>query len=145
MDIEESGENDKIFQYADDATIMVKDIKSVKKAMEVVQTFCRGSGSKINEEKTLYMRLGRASFLANDFKFKESKEIKILGVLIGKDEKYVEVMWEEILGGIERRLIFWKQRTLSLKGKVLIVNVLMVAKLWYVLYVTFMSMWVEKS
>lgn len=72
--------------------IMVKDIECVKKAMEVVQTLCRGSGSKINEVKTVYMRFGRVSVLANDFNFnfKESKEIKILGVLMGKDEKYVK-------------------------------------------------------
>ncbi len=64
---------------------------------------------------------------------------------MGKDEKNVkEIMWEEIVGGIERRLNFWKLRTLSLKGKVLILNVLMVSKLWYVLYVTAMPMWVEK-
>ncbi len=45
-----------------------------------------------------------------------------------KDEKYVkEIMWKEIVGGIERRSQIWKLRTLSLKGKVLILNVLMVS------------------
>ncbi len=53
-------------------------------------------------------------------------------------------MWEEIVGGIERRSQIWKLRTLSLKGKVLILNVLMVSNLWYVSYVTAIPMWVKK-
>lgn len=141
INIEGSGGNEKIFQYADDTTIIVKDIESVKKVMEIVQMFCGGSEGKINEKKTVYMRFGGVIGLTDSFNFKETKEIKILGVLMGKDEKNVkEIMWEEIAGGIERRLNIWKLRTLSLKGKVLILNGLMVSKLWYVLYVTAMPM-----
>ncbi len=65
----------------------------------VVQMFCRGSGGKINEEKTVHMRFGGVIGLTDSFHFKETKEIKILGVLIGKDENNVkEIMWEEIVG-----------------------------------------------
>lgn len=65
---------------------------------------------------------------------------------MGMDEKKVgETMWEEYLGGIERRMNFWKLRTLTLKGKVLILNVLIVSKLWYVLCVSSMPLWEEKS
>uniref|UniRef100_A0A672R4V8 Reverse transcriptase domain-containing protein n=1 Tax=Sinocyclocheilus grahami TaxID=75366 RepID=A0A672R4V8_SINGR len=139
------GEENKIFQYADDTTVMVKDLKSVKKAMEIVQMFCKGSGAKVNEEKTVYMRFGGATDLTEHFTFKEMREIKILGVLMGRDEKKAEeIMWEELLGGIERRLNFWKLRTLTLKGKVLVLNVLMVSKLWYILYGSSMPMWAEK-
>jgi len=139
------GEKNKIFQYADDTTVIVKDLESVKKAMRIVDVFCKGSGAKVNAEKTVYMRFGGAKDLTNSFAFKETKEIKILGVLMGVDEKKVgEAMWEELLGSIERRLIFWKLRTLTLKGKVLILNVLMVSKLWYVLYVSSMPLWAEK-
>lgn len=64
---------------------------------------------------------------------------------MGEDEKKVnETMWEGILGDIERRLNLWKLRMLSLKGKVLILNVLMVSKLWYVLYVSPLPLWIEK-
>ncbi len=53
-------------------------------------------------------------------------------------------MWEEALRGIERRLNFWKLRTLTLKGKVLVLNVLIISKLWYILYVSSMLLWVQK-
>ncbi len=134
-----------IFQYADDTTLLLKDLGSVGKAMQIVQKYCRGSGAKVNEDKTVYMRFGRVALLTEQFTFKETKEIKILGVLMGRDEKKAgETMWEEALGGIERRLTFWKLRTLTLKGKVLVLNVLMISKLWYMLYVSSMPLWVEK-
>lgn len=140
----EGGES-KIFQYADDTTLLLKDLESVGKAMQIVQKYCRGSGAKVNEDKTVYMRFGGVALLTEQFTFKETKEIKILGVLMGRDEtKAGETMWEEALGGIERRLTFWKLRTLTLKGKVLVLNVLMVSKLWYILYVSSMPLWVEK-
>lgn len=145
INVEGKAEGEAIFQYADDTTLIVKDMKSVKSAMKIVQEFCEASGGKVNEDKTVYMRCGNVQCLKSHFAFKEVKEIKILGVLMGEDEKRVtEIMWEGILGDIERKLNFWKLRTLCLKGKVLILNVLMMSKLWYVLYVSSMPLWSEK-
>lgn len=146
IEIEQTGKESKIFQYADDTTIFAREEESVKQVMEIVRRFCKGSGGKINEEKTAYMRFGQTTDLEENFKFKEVKEMKILGILMGKDEDKVrEIMWEEIVGSIERRLNFWKLRALNLKGKVLILNVLMTSKLWYFLYMTSMPVWVERG
>jgi len=41
----------KIFQYADDTTLFVKDIKSIYKAMGVLESYCKGTGAKVNKEK----------------------------------------------------------------------------------------------
>ncbi len=98
-------------------------------AIDVVQNFCRKSGGKINDEKTKYMRFAKASVLSDISIFKEVKEIKILGVLMGDDDKKInEIMWEGILGDIER-LNWWKLGTLCLKVKALILNALMVSNL----------------
>ncbi len=145
IQIEGGGCGNNIFQYADDTTLIVRDLQSVKAAMDVVQKFCRKSGGKINDDKTKYMRFGKAPVLSDVFIFKEVKEMKILGVLLGDDDKKInEIMWEGILGDIERRLNWWKLRTLCLKGKALILNALMVSKIWYVLYVACMPLWAEK-
>ena len=145
IEIEENKAEGKVFQYADDTTIIVKGKESVKEVMKVVEEYCKGSGSKVNEDKTVYMRFGKAMVLKNYFNFKEVEEIRILGILMGKNERKVrDEMWEQLVTEIERRLNFWKLRTLNLKGKVLILNVLMVSKLWYVLYVSEMPLWTEK-
>lgn len=54
-----------------------------------LKRFCKGSGGKVNEEKTVYMRFGKTVNLTENFKFKEVQEMKILGILIGKDEEKV--------------------------------------------------------
>lgn len=142
--IEIEGEENKIFQYADDTTLMLKGVEDVKRVMQIVQKFCLASGAKVNEEKTIYMRLGKVGGLTEHFNFKETKETKILGVIMGEDERKAEgTMWENILGEIERRLLFWRRMGLTIKGKVLILNVLMVSKLWYILYTSSMPMWME--
>uniref|UniRef100_A0A9J7XN67 Reverse transcriptase domain-containing protein n=1 Tax=Cyprinus carpio carpio TaxID=630221 RepID=A0A9J7XN67_CYPCA len=145
IEIEENKAEGKVFQYADDTTIIVKGKESIIEVMRVVEEYCKGSGSKVNEEKMVYMRFGKAMVLRDCFNFKEVEEIRILGILMGKNERKVrDEMWEELVTGIERRLNFWKLRTLNLKGKVLVLNVLKVSKLWNVLYVSDMPLWTEK-
>lgn len=145
IELDEGKEINKIFQYADDTTIVVKNEQSVKHAMEKVEWYCQGSGAKINEEKTVYMRFGKVPVLTGCFSFTQVQEMRILGVVLGKNEKIIrDIMWEELVEGMERRLIFWKNRFLNLKGKILIVNVLMLSKMWYVLYVNSMPIWVRQ-
>lgn len=99
----------------------------------------------MNEEKTTFMRIGEAKIVPTNFAFKEEEHMKILGINFGKDEKNsVNMKWEEILGGMERRLIFWKQRNLNVKGKVLIANTLLLSKMWYALSVMPIQIWAEK-
>ncbi len=136
----------KIYQYADDTTLILKDLDSVERAMNKIQKYCKGSGAKINIDKTVMMRIGTAKPLPDYFSFKEETEnMKILGIRFGKDEKKTrDLIWDEILGGMERRLTFWRQRMLKLRGKILIVNALMLSKMWYALEVTSLPIWVYK-
>lgn len=144
--MEEGEELMKIFQYADDTTIVVENIESVKRVMEKTKLYCEGSGAKINEEKTTYMKFGRAEVLTGVFKFMEVQEMKILGAILAKNEKgAMDSLWEETVGGMERRLFFWRSRFLSLKGKILVVNMLMLSKMWYILHVMPLPDWVFKK
>lgn len=67
IEIEEIIKDNKSFQYADDTTIIVRGEESVKKIMEIVQRFCKGSGGKVNEEKTVYMRFGKTVNFNREF------------------------------------------------------------------------------
>lgn len=142
IELERGIEGQKIFQYADDTTVIVRDIGSVGIVMEEVRRFCQGTGAKINEDKTVCMRFGKSPVLIENFAFKEVQEMKILGVILGKEEKNTrDKMWEEIIGAMERRLVFWRYRNLNLKGKILIVNVLLLSKIWYIMSVSSMPFW----
>ncbi len=68
----------------------MKDVKSVKKAMEILQRYCKGSGAKINIQKTVYMNIGEGENIQKVFPFKEDDNLKVLGVRIGKKLKSVE-------------------------------------------------------
>ncbi len=142
--IEEGKEGKIIFQYADDTTLILKDLESVKEVMGKVKSYGKGTGAKVNEEKTVYMRFGGVPSLFGGFNFEEVQETKMLGVTLGKDEKGArERMFENVVGEMEKRLRFWKGRSLSLKGKILVVNVLMLSKMWYILTVMATPRWVE--
>ncbi len=68
------------------------------------------------------MRFRKAVVLMDCFNFKEVEQIKILGIVMGKNERKVrDEMCEELVTEIERTK--WKRRTINLKGKVLILNV----------------------
>lgn len=54
--------------------------------------------------------MGKIKDLTGIFQFKEqSNNIKILGIRIGMDEiKIQDLIWEVVLGGMIKRLNFWK-------------------------------------
>lgn len=143
--LRENEELQKVSQYADDTTLIVKDVKSVKKAMEILERYCKGSGAKINIQKTVYMNIGDGENIQSLFPFKEGGGLKVLGVRIGKNEREMrDMMWDDVIGRMESVLNFWKMRELTLRGKVLVLNALMLPKMWYVLGVTPMPRWISK-
>lgn len=85
--------------------------------------------------------------LPDKIPFKEQKgNMKILGIRVGENENVIRnLVWEEVLKGMERRLNFWKLRGLFLKGKVLVLNSLFLSKMWYVLGSVSMPLWCIKK
>lgn len=76
--IEGNATEQKIFQYADDTTLFLKDSNSFDKAMEIFDKYCQGSGAKVNKEKTEYMKIGKVEVPQRNWCFKEQKSnIKI--------------------------------------------------------------------
>ncbi len=85
-------------------TLIVRDVDDVRKAMNIIERFCKVFGAKVNIQKTGFMSIGNVGEKVQQFySFKEEENMKILGILIEKNEKVArDLMWEEVVGKMER-------------------------------------------
>lgn len=132
-----------IHQYADDTTFTIKDVESIKKVMKHIEMYGKASGAKINIEKTEIMSRG-VDLRGCDTPFKTTiNYVHILGVQIGENAKDARgATWTGILNKIKQVLQFWKLRELMLRGKVMVVNSLLLSKCNYIIGAVDLPQWV---
>jgi hypothetical protein len=126
----------KILQMADDTTIFTSNVQDVPKILEVLDQFYNISGLKTNIEKTVAYRLGKnhnLDFPDNHLGLHWGKfPINLLGIAISDD---VDVLKTENfikrIESIESLTKIWSSRNLSMKGKLTIINALLIPKLIY--------------
>ena len=121
----------KLVQYADDTTAILKDTKSVKHFISHISRFKDMCGLKINTSKTEVMKLGANHdlILPENLKFNRNP-IKVLGVYLSEDlQKAYNANLSEKMENIKSLLNTWKQRKLTLQGKVLIIKSLAVSQI----------------
>ena len=124
----------KITQYADDTTVLLKDLDSVLQLLKLLDQFKRVSGLEINANKTEAMWLGSWRNRKNKpFGFKWPHEpIYALGIHFSYDlEQANSLNFEEKARNLEKTLNNWKRRKLTLIGKINIVKALGLSKLVY--------------
>ena len=125
----------KITQYADDTTIFVRTEASVDSTLETLSIYEKGSGAKVNYS------VGKSQgrwFNHNQVITRHSsplswtdQDMEILGLTFGSPEAEHQ-SWEKRLCKLRNRLEAWSSRSLSLKGKIMIVNCVALAGLVYV-------------
>jgi len=122
----------KVSQYADDTTLILANDYSITRAFNLINVFERGAGSKLNPKKTEGLwtssYAGRTSGPVNITWV--ANKLKILGVYLGH-ANLEQANWADCVTKLETFLYLWRTRTLSLKGKSLIMNTLGVSGLWY--------------
>ena len=57
-------------------------------------------------------------------------DIKILGIWFGKNQ--LNKHWQPIIGTISNTLKCWKNRNLSIKSKIQVINTYVLSKAWYI-------------
>ena len=122
--IEINNEVFKISQLADDTTLYLSDIESLKKMFLKLEKFSLCSGLKINKEKTEVFPLNINSEAEKviDVVWKRDK-LKSLGVWFTLDENDMSVLnLNEKLINLKRSAEFWSARNISIHGRVMILK-----------------------
>ena len=120
--------------YADDITIFVKDVNSAEKLKRILEDFEHVSGLKVNKDKTNFIWLGNEREKPGSILFGHSvEEIKILGVYFSRNLKRKnEVNYKEILSRIKRLVGWWKQRDLTIFGRIQLLKTYALSKINYI-------------
>ena len=63
-----------------------------------------------------------------------NSEVKFLGIYIGNDREMASLRtFNEILEKIKQKISYWNTKSISIKGKIKILNTFVLSKLWYAL------------
>jgi hypothetical protein len=107
---------------------------SLKHALQVFENFTTCSGLKVNKEKSEAIWIGASSnFRHKPLGLKWTQGATYLGVYICNDiQKAIETNFNTKMQNIEDLLKMWTLRRLTLRGKIQIVNTLVISQLLYV-------------
>ena len=146
IDIPFCNEKAIIFQHADDTTLTVSDKESIQETLNVFDLYSQASGAKLNMSKSEIMCVGTGSL--DDEEKKQlglqycEQSIQVLGVYIGKNKEECERKnWTDKIRKIKSVLNLWKQRHLTLPGRVTVISSLLVSRLWYTIAVSSIPAW----
>jgi hypothetical protein len=132
--------------YADDITILCENKEGLQAAIKIYEEFSKLSGVKLNIPKTEVLIVGSDPNDVRTFRIRHNNEIvtitsqktvKICGITYSNDknEAYRENITNKITK-LERQLNIWRQRNLSLEGKILIVKTYGLSQIIYSLQAT---------
>lgn len=128
-----------ISQYADDTSVVILSDDAITATFEVCDLYERGSGAKLNLAKCKGLWPGAWSGRTDAPVAIEwgSVKVKILGVFLGPLVTE-EDNWCPRITAVQNVLSSWHQRSLSYRGKALVINALPLSRIWYATSVTLM-------
>ena len=124
-----------ITQLADDTTLFLQDLDSIKHTLDLLRHFHHCAGLKLNTDKTEAFQLGVVS---NNIDSKYglrwgSKKVKVAGVTVGKNMKMLTTtLIEKKVLKVRNLLNMWKARNLTIKGKITLLRSKVVRVFLYV-------------
>ena len=134
--------NKKSSQFADDLWAALKNTRSVQNLFKELDAFARVSGLKINYDKTQLMRIGSlrqaVPMLYMQKPISWSNRVQILGIVFSNNkDDMIQANYKPILDRIKLILSNWQNRSLSLIGKILVINTLVMSLLSHVFLCTY--------
>jgi hypothetical protein len=128
----------KILQMADDTTILTSKAEDIPKILKLLKEFHIISGLKTNVDKTTAYRMGKIADINNNPQIDKyglvwkTLPVDLLGITITNEkERSIKNNFIDKLQGIELLTRIWSRRNLSIKGKLTIINSILIPKLIY--------------
>ena len=125
----------KILQYADDSNFFLKNQESVQQVITFFQNLNKATGATINLEKTTVLPINtdntkQIQEITPPITVKEQFETtKIQGIYFNEDLKNAtQINWDYIIEKMEKHINVLSPRTLSLYGKTILINTLILSK-----------------
>ena len=131
-------ENAKLSQYADDTNLFVLTEQSIIEILNFFEQYNLATGTTINISKTTITPLANAKIYNIDKKIQNVKIndpqdfVKILGIYFTKDLRTTGIYnWNICLSQIEKQTQQLSRRHLSLRGKAILLNSLILSKITF--------------
>ena len=126
----------KITQFADDNAVCVTTKKSIPEVFSVLNRFDAATNSRNNKDKTIGLLIG--SFRGEVDIFADidwlDEPVGCLGGYVGNDRaECARKVFDEEKEKTKIKMAYWSGKYLSLKGRVNVLNIFVLSKLWYVL------------
>ena len=132
-----------ISQYADDTSLILLLDGAISASFEVYSLFEKASGSRLNQSKSKLKVFGLAVGLVVRTLLSPwigtLSKLKPLFVGVGDLEKD---NWRPRITAVDNVLKSWRARSLSFRGKSLVINALALSRIWYVASLVHMPLWV---
>ena len=131
----------KVSLFADDVVCYCRSKADLYRILDCLDRFRRYSGLAVNKHKTKLLQLGgNNSQINHNMPFDVVEDLMLLGVKIGrKCDAETRYRWnfEERLNKCKQICSSWANRNLSIKGKVVVINSLLVPLLLYPASISF--------
>ncbi len=125
----------KITLWADDITLILLGLNSVKKSLKVLKSFSNCTGLIINVEKTQAKYIGSlisCDYFPHGISWIKTPILTLAIVITDNDQSNFKHNFQQRILTLKATLNMWKQRKLSLKGKITVLNNLTLAPIIYV-------------
>ncbi|OWZ05971.1 Pol Polyprotein [Phytophthora megakarya] len=118
--------------FADDTTLLSRSLQGLARQVDIVQTYCDGSGARLNLNKSQLVAFHgeKISAQATRLGVATSGSVTYLGIPFGPttDEPAVMASLETRIG---TRIARWASRARTYRGRLLIVQAMVLSVLWH--------------
>ena len=129
----------KTVQYADDANYCITDMPSLDELLKTLDKYEKATNAKINKDKTEALWVGKWKNRTDkpyDLKW-TNKSVKFTGIYVGNkvgaagSKQLSELNFADQIEKIKNKIQYWKGKGISLIGRVKVVNIFLLSRLWY--------------